>query len=287
MAIEKLDEFKKTLLAYAQLIRIKNCGIAALSIFITAAMVLGEFGISVKILYAAVAVAVITAAGNIFNDYYDYVIDKINRPNRPIPSGKVRRSDAMMLSIILFLLGIAMAYNINKICFALAVLNSLILMAYARYSKKMFLVSNFVVSYLIASVFIFGSLAAAGDISRAKPVFVLAACAFLMTFSREITKDIEDVKGDKESGARTLPICKGEETAKTTAIVFSVFAVLLGFIPYIFEIIHNPLYYLILILAADGIFIYSLMKPAKESQKLMVYGMLMALVAFFVGSIRI
>jgi len=285
MNIKKFKDSEKILLAYMQLIRLKNCVIVFFAIFITAAMVSGGISISEKIFFAAAAAFIITAAGNIFNDYYDYVIDKINRPDRPIPSGKVKRSDAMMLSLTLFLVGIAIAYNINLICFAVAGVNVIILMIYARYSKKMLLVSNFIVSYLVASVFIFGGLAAAGEIVEAKPIFVLSVCAFLMTFSREIVKDIEDIKGDEKSGAETLPIQIGVEKAKNVAVIFLVFAVLLGFVPYIFKLINNLSYYLFVIIVADIVFLYSLTKPAKESQKMMVAGIVIALLAFFAGSV--
>ena len=285
MNIKKFKDSEKILLAYMQLIRLKNCVIVFFAIFITAAMVSGGISISEKIFFAAAAAFIITAAGNIFNDYYDYVIDKINRPDRPIPSGKVKRSDAMMLSLTLFLVGIALAYNINLICFAIAGVNVIILMIYARYSKKMLLVSNFIVSYLVASVFIFGGLAAAGEIVEVKPIFVLSVCAFLMTFSREIVKDIEDIKGDEKSGAETLPIQIGVEKAKNVAVIFLVFAVLLGFVPYIFKLINNLSYYLFVIIVADIVFLYSLTKQPKESQKMMVAGIVIALLAFFAGSV--
>lgn len=285
MNVKKLKRHKtiSTLLAYMELIRVKNCIIVFFAVLIGASIVLANISIPAKVVLAGLSGFIITAAGNIFNDYYDYVIDKINRPDRPIPSGKVKRSDAMMLSLILFLIGIAVAYNINKLCFAIASINVIILIIYARYSKKMLLVSNFIISYLVASIFLFGAFSASADIAFSKPIFILAGCAFLMTFSREIIKDIEDIKGDKEAGAETLPICMGAEKSKNVAVIFSVFAVLLSFVPLV--LIKNLLHYLILIIIADTIFIYSLTKPANDSQKLMVAGMVLALVAFFIGSV--
>jgi len=61
--------------------------------------------------------------------------------------------------------------------------------------------------------------------------------------------------------------------------------VLLGFVPYIFKLINNLSYYLFVIIVADIVFLYSLTKPAKESQKMMVAGIVIALAAFFVGSV--
>lgn len=39
-------------------------------------------------------VTLVTAAGNVINDYFDVEIDRVNRPDRPIPSGQVRLPDA-------------------------------------------------------------------------------------------------------------------------------------------------------------------------------------------------
>jgi len=92
MNIKKFKDSEKILLAYMQLIRLKNCVIVFFAIFITAAMVSGGISISEKIFFAAAAAFIITAAGNIFNDYYDYVIDKINRPDRPFHRARLKEA---------------------------------------------------------------------------------------------------------------------------------------------------------------------------------------------------
>ena len=63
-----------------------------------------------------------------------------------------------------------------------------------------------------------------------------AAFAFLLTWVREIVKDIEDIEGDREMECRTLPIVWGDKVAKiiatillvviATLIVYILFAVL-------------------------------------------------------------
>ena len=56
-----------------------------------------------------VIVALITAAGNVINDYYDVDIDMVNRQDRPIPSGTVTRGAALRFAVLLFLAGIAVS----------------------------------------------------------------------------------------------------------------------------------------------------------------------------------
>ncbi len=50
-------------------------------------------------------VFLVSGAGNTINDYFDIKIDSINRPERPIPSGRVKAKEAFYFSYLLFSLG--------------------------------------------------------------------------------------------------------------------------------------------------------------------------------------
>lgn len=50
-------------------------------------------------------VFMVSGAGNAINDYFDIKIDSINRPERPIPSGRVKAKEALYFSYLLFTLG--------------------------------------------------------------------------------------------------------------------------------------------------------------------------------------
>ncbi len=80
-------------------------------------------------------VFLVTGAGNAINDYFDYEIDRINRPRRPIPSGRVNRKTALYFSILLFGTGIVLSYWLGPVCLLLAGFNSLLLFLYASTLK--------------------------------------------------------------------------------------------------------------------------------------------------------
>ena len=63
-------------------------------------------------------------------------IDAINRPDRPIPSGAVSRAAARGYAVTLFLAGILVSFFTNPLCIAIAVFNSLLLIAYAARLKR-------------------------------------------------------------------------------------------------------------------------------------------------------
>jgi len=174
-------------------------------------------------------VALITAAGNVINDYFDVDIDAVNRPKRPIPSGAVRRGSARAFATILFLCGILLALFTNPFCIIITVFNSLLLFAYAAKLKSTPLSGNIAVSYLSASIFLFGgALAGTPGLFQNLPV---ACITFFAMLARELLKDAEDIEGDAAGGARTLPMEIGIPNTSRLALVCAVFAIGASAIP--------------------------------------------------------
>ncbi|MBN2014132.1 MAG: UbiA family prenyltransferase [Candidatus Altiarchaeota archaeon] len=293
-------DFKKTkenVMLFWELLRMRNGLIAFFGVLVGASFIYTE---GTPIHWASVFIAgfsafLITGAGNALNDYCDSEIDRINKPNRPIPSGRISRSDTLMLSTVLFLLGLGFSKSINDLCLMIAFLNSIILVVYGIYSKKMLLVSNLGISFLVSSLFVFGVAATVQEgenilqkfgVEGISLITIITACAFLITMAREVIKDIEDIKGDKEKYAVTLPISIGETRTKKIASAFTLIAILLSLLPFIIRVGAFNLYvYGFILLIADLIFIISLTMHPSLSQRMMVLGMGFALSAFFLANI--
>jgi geranylgeranylglycerol-phosphate geranylgeranyltransferase len=176
-------------------------------------------------------VALITAAGNVINDFFDAEIDAINRPDRPIPSGAVSRGAARGFAVTLFLAGILVSFFTNPLCIGIAIFNALLLVAYAAKLKRIPLTGNIVVAYLAASIFLFGgALNGLDGLFRSIPV---AAITFFAMLSRELLKDAEDVEGDRAGGADTVPIRIGIKKTSEFAFITTVLAIAVSFIPYL------------------------------------------------------
>jgi geranylgeranylglycerol-phosphate geranylgeranyltransferase len=197
-------------------------------------------------------VAFITAAGNVINDYCDAEIDAVNRPNRPIPSGRVGREDARKYAIALFIIGNALCLFTNLYCLAIAVINSLILVWYAWHLKKSPGAGNLAVAYLTGSIFLFGGAFVGMD--GLVRNFIVFAITLLATLSRELWKAAEDVEGDLIGGALTIPVQLGVRTTGWLAFGFALAAVAVSLLP-IGEW-SGPLY-LAGILPVDGAILFS------------------------------
>jgi geranylgeranylglycerol-phosphate geranylgeranyltransferase len=221
----------------------------------------------------------VTGAGNVVNDYFDREIDAVNRPGRPIPSNRISPDRALTWSIILFGAGCLFAHFINRLTFAIAIFNSILLYLYARNLKVTPFAGNLAVGYLTGSTFLFGG-AAGDDVKITLFLFLLASLA---TLAREIEKDIEDVAGDMASGARTLPIVIGKRKSSLLAAIFVVAAIVLSYLAPLGKT------YLVAVTVADLLFLAALASilwgEAPKAQKMLKAGMAAALAAFLVAAL--
>jgi len=163
------------------------------------------------------AVVLITAAGNVINDFFDTKIDAINRPDRPIPSGAVSQAAALGFAVTLFLAGIIVSFFTNPLCIGIAVINSFILIAYAGVLKRTPLLGNITVAYLSASIFLFGGALNGWD--SLIHIIPIATYQFLCNdIPGNLVKDAEDVEGDTAGGADTVPIRIGIKKTSQLAL---------------------------------------------------------------------
>ena len=222
----------KTLLAYLELTRPLNGVIAFISAWLGgmfASQGRVENIIDIRLLLVSISALALLSAGNAINDYCDYNIDRINRPKRPLPSGRVRRRDALIFAIALVAIGIWLGALINRNATGIAILVGVALVSYAFWLKRTPFVGNLVVSGLTGLTFIAGGVA----IDSVQGTLIPATFAFLFTTAREIVKDLEDTEGDLKHNLKTLAILNPQLAVKT-AIGFMALVILFSPIPYLF-----------------------------------------------------
>ncbi len=228
---------------------------------------------------AIAAVILITAGGNALNDYYDKDIDRVNKPERPIPSGRVSDVGARMLGFALIILGVLLTAFTTVYMLAFAVLNSIILVAYNAKIKRT-AAGHPVDSWLAASTYLFGSLLT-GGISVA--VWVIFAMSFLSNLGREIVKGMEDLAGDRKAKLKTLAMVLGEYAPHASTALIIV-ALIISPIPYLLGALG--IYYIALLIPSLLIQLYSAYTAFSEpgkAQKFMKGGMFVGIFAFLAG----
>ncbi|RKU38782.1 digeranylgeranylglyceryl phosphate synthase [Candidatus Poribacteria bacterium] len=222
----------KMVLAYLELARPLNGIIAFISAWLGglfASQGITENLLDTRLLLVSIAALLLLSAGNAVNDYCDYNIDRINRPQRPLPSGQIQRRHALIFAIVLIVIGIYLGTRINRNATGIAILVSVALVSYAFWLKRTVFVGNLVVSGLTGVTFISGGVA----IEAVQGTLVPAIFACLFTAAREIIKDLEDTEGDMKNGVRTLAILN-RRLAVAAALGFMALVVLFSPIPYLF-----------------------------------------------------
>ncbi len=238
------------------------------------------------VLLASLVVFLFTGAGNTLNDYLDREIDRISHSERPIPRGRVRSKNALVFSGVLFGVSVVASLWLNLYCILIVLVNLAIMLAYEFKAKGLGLSGNLMISWLTASLFLFGGMAVYNDYPDIlNLVLIILVLSFFATLGREISKDIQDIRGDI-GRRKTLPMCIGRKKAGYVAIVCFILAVVLSPLPYIFGMFGWL--YLIIVLAADAIFIYagaSLKRSPKRASNNAKLAMLVALTAFLLGGL--
>ena len=262
-----------------------NVLIAMISIFV-AAILCGPLEFWQNILLACFSGGFITAGANAINDYFDVEIDRINKPRRPIPSGAVTPRQTVFFSGFLFAGGIFLGFCINWLALLISAISSIMLYIYSARLKGTVPFGNLTVSIATGLAFIYGGVAV-GNVNNA---LFPAAFAFMMHFGREIIKDIEDVDGDKQHRAYTLPVRFGLVSAKWLVSVIFFLLILLTVIPFLLGI-YGLWYFIIVMVGVNSILVFSTLYMWKKSEKrdfstlsvLLKADMLMGLLAIYAG----
>ncbi len=174
----------------------------------------------------------IAAAGNIINDYFDIKADRVNRPDKIVIGKYIKRRWAIVLHWGLnaagVLIGAYLAWVYKSWWLILIPFISVnLLWLYSTYLKKREFVGNFTVALLTAMVIVLSAhfmllnLPEADDFRAhfdykviLNPCIflsgLLAVFAFITNLTREIVKDLHDVRGDVKMNCKTIPIVHGE-----------------------------------------------------------------------------
>lgn len=168
-------------------------------------------------LYNTLACLLIAAGGYIINDIFDIESDSINRPHKRIIAKSMRLNHARIYYTLLTLMGIGFGFLTGFGMGILCTIMSVLLYFYSSDFKGEHLQGNLLIS-LMAGMVVY--VASRGVFEVSKTFFAeYASIAFLITLSREIIKDIEDMEGDTQQGYKTYPIIKGVKKSKILAFV--------------------------------------------------------------------
>lgn len=134
------------LFAYLQLTRPANVVTAIADIwagFAIAgawAMIISDWGLEsndflIDLLWLSLSTIGLYAGGVAFNDVFDAELDAVERPERPIPSGRLSKAGAAWMSLLLLVAGIAAAAQVNIVSAGIALAVACLAVLYDYWGK--------------------------------------------------------------------------------------------------------------------------------------------------------
>ena len=218
---------------YFQIIRPLNLLIIILTSLLTWKALIGGvyeyfhmslFMTTETIILLVASLVLLAASGYIINDYFDVVMDEINKPKKQIIEKKISRRAAIIYYGILIVLGLVAAFwaaiNVGNYQIAMVhIIFALSLWFYSEQFKYLKFWGNFIVSistaFVIILIWMFEFFAMIQNKEILPPnekglmlylVLGYAAFAFIANFARELVKDRQDEPGDIRAGVRNLAI---------------------------------------------------------------------------------
>jgi len=172
---------------------------------------LGEVVFDLNLLMLVLASSATIASGYIINNFYDSEKDLINRPQKSKLDRLVSQNTKLVFYFVLNFVAVIFA---SYVSFRAVVFFSLYIFGIWIYShklKKLPIIGNLVSATLTITpffaVFIYYK-------NFETVIFVHAMFLFLIIAMRELTKDLENLKGDLALNYKTIPVIYGEQTSK-------------------------------------------------------------------------
>jgi geranylgeranylglycerol-phosphate geranylgeranyltransferase len=245
----------------------------------------GDYSV-LKIILAGLSGALTASAGNVINDYFDIDTDKINRPNRVLPKGELTLNKAKSFYIFLIIFALSSSAFISLVALLEVLFAAVLLFLYSYKIKKIPLIGNFIIAFLTGFAFIYGGIA----VNNVKASLIPAVFAFLINFTREIIKDMEDIEGDKQQGIFTYPAVHGFKKAKSIIVFITIILISLTLIPFITKL-YQIEYLLVVMVFVNPLLIYILkslfeddsVKNLNKLSNLLKLNMVIGLTAIFLG----
>jgi 4-hydroxybenzoate polyprenyltransferase len=189
--------------------------------------------IVLTVVLGSLCAALLNAASNAINQYYDLENDRINKPMRPLVTGAISLGSGYAFSLVLYVLAVLPTWLVvpwpavslhDRLaaplplhhCFFLFLAGMVLTFVYSapalgRTKADAFL-ANLTIAVPRGCLLKVAGWSMVASVGHVEPWFI-GAVFFFFLLGAASTKDFSDMKGDLAAGCRTLPIRFGVERA--------------------------------------------------------------------------
>jgi 4-hydroxybenzoate polyprenyltransferase len=185
------------------------------------------------VILGSACASAMNAASNILNQIADLEIDRVNKPGRPLPSGRVSLGEAWAVTVVLYLVALLPTWLVvphpydtfiakltapvtTHVCFFIYLAALLFTLVYSLpglgRSKRLGWLANLTIAIPRGTLLKVGGWSMVAPVWSAEPWWI-GAIFGLFLLGASSTKDFSDMEGDARGGCRTLPIIYGPRRA--------------------------------------------------------------------------
>lgn len=168
------------------------------------------------ILIGTLMAMVLNAASNAINQIYDLTNDRINKPGRPIPSGRMSIREAKWVTLVFYIIAWALSAVVGVECLVIVLIASLFTYIYSvppLRTKRLGIWANVTIAIPRGLLLKVAGWSTAKSILIGPEPWWIGAIFGVFLLGASTTKDFADIEGDKADGCATLPILYGVRRA--------------------------------------------------------------------------
>ena len=230
-----------------------------------------EVLLDLNLFFIVLASATTIASGYIINNFYDSEKDLINRPHKSMLDRLVSQNTKLSFYFVLNFIAVIFASYVSFRAVIFFSIYIFLIWFYSHKLKRLLVVGNFT-SAILTTVPFFAIFVYYKNFEHV--IFVHAIFLFLLIFMKDLTKDLENIKGDLVQDYKTIPITYGEETSKTMLTILAVMTLMPTYL-LLFRFNNGEMdYYFYFSTLLLGVFVFFLWKANTRSQYVKLHNLL-------------
>jgi 4-hydroxybenzoate polyprenyltransferase len=238
--------------------------------------------LDVNLLMLVLASSAAIAGGYIINNFYDSEKDLINKPRKTMLDRLVSQNTKLSFYFVLNFLAVIFASYVSFKAVIFFAVYIIAIWFYSHRLKKQPITGN-IVSAILAVTPFFAIFIYYQNFERV--IFAHAIFLFLLISMRELTKDLENIKGDLALNYRTVPVVHGEKMSKQMLTVLSIFTIISAIMLILFFKIGHMYYFFYLSIILLLLYLIILLKSNKKNHYLILHNILKFIIVLGIFSI--
>jgi len=162
-------------------------------------------------------------AGLYLTDFFDRKLDLIQKPHRPIPSGRIHQNEALAIGGIFATLGFLLSFLLGLYNVLLVFPVAVLVFTYAKFTKSHGILGNINRGTVIVAAYFFGVFST-GQSIESIPLYIwlLSVMFFVHDTNSNLVGAIRDMWGDEKGGYKTIPVKYGTKKSMYISLVLSI-----------------------------------------------------------------